>query len=115
MPPPDDLSCLWDIRYAARLVEEAMAQIDSGARSDDWVIRSAIERQLSIIGEAVKRLSAAYREEHPEVPWRLWAGLRDVIVHQYDAIDDAAIDLVAHADIAVLLTHLDDVLPDGAP
>jgi uncharacterized protein with HEPN domain len=48
---------------------------------------SAILYQISIIGEATKRLSPTFREAHPEIPWREIAGMRNVIVHEYDQLD----------------------------
>ena len=42
---------------------------------------SAILYQITIIGEATKRLSQEVRQQHPEIPWREMAGMRDVIVH----------------------------------
>jgi uncharacterized protein with HEPN domain len=43
----------------------------------------ATVRQLVIIGEATKRLSAGMRHEQAHVPWRRIAGLRDVLIHDY--------------------------------
>lgn len=37
-----------------------------------------------VAGEGVKRLSPEVREAHPEIPWKRVAGLRDIIIHQYD-------------------------------
>ena len=48
---------------------------------------SAILYQISIIGEATKRLSPTFRDAHPEIPWREIAGMRNVIVHEYDQLD----------------------------
>lgn len=38
-------------------------------------------------GEAVKRLSSEFRQGHGEMPWRMMAGMRDKLIHQYDAVD----------------------------
>ncbi len=43
--------------------------------------------RLQIIGEAARHLSQSFREEHPEVPWRLIVGMRDHLVHGYFSID----------------------------
>ena len=112
MPPPDDQEALWDMRDAARMVAQAMADIESGVRSrDDWVLEAAIERKLEIIGEAVKRLTPAFREAHPEVDWRGWTGLRDVIAHRYDELDEERIGFAAATDVPELLKALEDLLP----
>ncbi len=49
--------------------------------------QDAVIRNIEIIGEAVKRLSAATREAHPEVPWSKIAGTRDRIIHGYFNVD----------------------------
>jgi hypothetical protein len=43
------------------------------------------------MGEAAKRLSAEFRDSHPEIPWRDIAGMRDVLIHVYDNVDLARI------------------------
>jgi uncharacterized protein with HEPN domain len=45
--------------------------------------QDAVVRNLEIIGEAVKNLSADLRARHPEVPWTRIAGMRDVLIHDY--------------------------------
>jgi uncharacterized protein with HEPN domain len=53
----------------------------------DEMIQDGVLRNLEVIGEAVKRVDYAYRDTHPEIPWRTIAGLRDVLIHQYEAVD----------------------------
>lgn len=36
---------------------------------------SAILYQITIIGEATKRLSQPFRQQHPEIPWREMTGM----------------------------------------
>ena len=55
-----------------------------GSDKNDLIVNdekvSAILYQITIIGEATKRLSMQFRQQHPEIPWRNLAGMRDVIV-----------------------------------
>jgi len=54
-------------------------------RLDPDLSRS-IPRSLEIIGEAVKNLSPAFRDAHPDVPWNAIAGMRDKLIHGYFGI-----------------------------
>lgn len=58
---------------------------------EDLMMRSAIERQFEVMGEAAARVSEAFREEHPQVPWRSLVGFRNVLIHGYDAVDPTVV------------------------
>nr|WP_246941806.1 HepT-like ribonuclease domain-containing protein [Bacillus pinisoli] len=40
------------------------------------LIQDAVIRNLEIIGEATKRISREFKDQHPNVPWREMAGRR---------------------------------------
>ena len=44
-------------------------------------------RQLEIIGEATKHLSAQLHDASREIPWRRIAGMRDVLIRNYFGVD----------------------------
>ncbi len=48
---------------------------------------SAVQHQILIIGEATKRLSSHFRNQHTHIPWKAMAGMRDVLIHSYDNAD----------------------------
>ena len=48
-------------------------------------------RSFEIIGEACKNIPDAFRNKNPQIDWRGFAGLRDIIIHQYFGIDYTAI------------------------
>lgn len=51
--------------------------------SNDDVFRSAVMRELGVIGEAANALSDEFKSQHPEIPWRSVVDLRNVLTHHY--------------------------------
>lgn len=49
--------------------------------------RSAVERQVFVIGEAAARLPEDWKNRLPNVPWRKIVGLRNLLAHGYWVID----------------------------
>jgi len=80
-----------DILYAIESIEEFMTDISSFADySNDKKTRSAVERQLGIIGEAANK----FDKLNPNEPLGNIAqiiGLRNRIIHAYDSVNDAVI------------------------
>lgn len=109
---PRDPATLIDILNAARRIEEATASLEWERFEREWLVQSAIIRQLEIVGEATKRLSPEFREAHPEVPWKRMAGLRDVLIHGYDTVDLEMVWLVAREAIPGLIHQLSELMDD---
>ncbi len=82
-----DLNSVIDILIAARLIRQFIEGIDKEIFESDLMRQSAVIRQLEIIGEATKRLSQDFRAVYPQIPWRQMAGMRDILIHNYDDIE----------------------------
>ncbi len=62
----------------------------------DKKTQDAVVRNLEIIGEAVKHLSASLTTANPPIPWKQIAGMRDKLIHEYFGVDlDLVWDVVA--------------------
>lgn len=77
-----DEATLLDLERAARLIIEFTHGMDAEEFLDDIKTQSAVLHQLLVLGEAVKRLSPAFRAWYPSIPWALIAGMRDNLIHE---------------------------------
>lgn len=102
----DDPTRLQHIRECVAKILRWTSSGETEFRSNE-MMREAVVRELEIIGEATKGLSTRIRAAHPEIPWKDMAGLRDVLVHDYDVIDIEELWKVVHADIPKLRKALD--------
>jgi uncharacterized protein with HEPN domain len=107
----DARKLLWDAQQAA----ERIARFTAGKRFADYetdeFLRSAVERQFEIIGEALNRLvriDGAVADQIPELP-RIVA-FRNVLIHGYAAVDNRLVWGVIETSLAPLRTVLDRLL-----
>lgn len=108
---PRDNESLIDIERAARRVIRYAADCDRASLQINDEKVSAILYQITIIGEAAKRLSQDFRQQYPEIPWREITGMRDVIVHDYDQVDLDIVWDVIQNKLPELLISLQSLLP----
>ena len=101
-----DLRTLAIIRGATRaLIDHGVGHTRDSFASDRKT-RSAILFEIVLLGEGTKRLSAEFRERHPEVPWSPIARMRDRLVHSFDSIDFDIVWDVVSVQAPKLLTTL---------
>ena len=107
-----DEAVLLDLVRAARLVLEFKQGIDKATFLEDLKTQSSVLHQLMVMGEAAKRLSDDFRDQHPEIPWRLIAGMHDNLIHGYDIVDLEEVWKTVDRDVPQLLAWLEPRLPE---
>ena len=75
------------------------------------LLRSAVERQLEILGEAARRMSENFQQEHSAIDWRNTIGLRNIIAHQYEKVQHDIIWEIVTSVLPDLLKQLEPLLP----
>ncbi|MGD0608604.1 MAG: HepT-like ribonuclease domain-containing protein [Streptosporangiaceae bacterium] len=101
--PRREFLYLADIIDSARTVARWL--VERGEQwDDDEILRNAVLRQLSVVGEAAACLSDDVRGRLPDIPWREIRGFRNIAVHAYFSLDWDVVHEVATVN-----------LPDMAP
>ena len=87
----DDRVALYDmIRFGRRImitVDLYKEQIDI----DDSDASLILQRLIHIFGEAANRVTVAFREQNPQIPWQKIISMRNYLAHGYD---DVAHDII---------------------
>ncbi len=106
-----DAAYLWDMLEAARMIVRMTTGVSQDGYRTDEKLRLAVERGVSLIGEAARRVSESFRKEHPEVPWRKIIAQRNVVIHEYGEIDHERLWIVAIQEIPLLIEQLAPLIP----
>jgi uncharacterized protein with HEPN domain len=118
-PEERDPAHLWDMLEAARAVvdftESLTLEEFLAAGRDRQITRLAVERELEILGEAARRVSSRFRDEHAEIPWKETVGLRNVISHEYDKVNYTAIYRIVRERVPELIQFLEPLVPPPTP
>jgi uncharacterized protein with HEPN domain len=106
-----DSASLLDIINAAKRVLLFTKELDKSALANNEEKQSAILYQIIVIGEATKRLSLEFRAQHPTIPWKDIAGMRDILAHQYDRVNLNTLWDAIQTDIPELLSMIEPLFP----
>lgn len=112
LPPERDAAYLWDMLEAAHNVRDFVAAKTFDDYNDDSVLRSAVERQIEILGEAANRVSSDFQTKHSEIPWRRIIGQRNVLAHEYRDIAAKLLWAVATEHTVELIDMLEPLIPE---
>ena len=87
-------------------VLDAIARIrrfTSGMDQDSFVsnpaVADAVAYNIMIVGEATRCISDAFKEAHPDVPWKQIRAMRNILVHDYVRTDVDQLWLVVENDL----------------
>ena len=111
MKRPDARTFLFDIQQACRVI----GQFTSGMTFSDYVAdlktRSAVERQLEIIGEALSQLLENFpekEEQFPEAPRII--SFRNRLIHGYASVSNEVVWGVLERNLTALTVKVDEIL-----
>ncbi len=85
--PRDSRLYLEDMQQALERITRYLQRQTFDTFEQNELLVDGIVRNLELLGEAAKHVPQDIRSNHPSVPWTKIAGLRDILTHQYFAVD----------------------------
>jgi uncharacterized protein with HEPN domain len=110
---PEAKKFLYDIQQATERVTEFCSGKDFATYANDPMLRSAVERQFEVIGEALRQLSA----KDPATANRITGfhqviSFRNILIHGYAQIDDSIVWDIVGTKLPLLAREVRSLLED---
>jgi uncharacterized protein with HEPN domain len=102
---------LFDALTAARRALTFVEGFDEAGYADNVLVRSAVERQLEVLGEACRRAldeAPSLRERIPDSA--LAVALRNRIIHDYDRLENAIVFDTVRRDLPLMIVAIESEL-----
>jgi uncharacterized protein with HEPN domain len=101
------------LRHMLDHAREAVALAEGKVRQDlddDRLLELALVRLLEIVGEAASRVPKEECVRYPEIPWPEIVGLRNRLIHGYDAVDLDILWQIIVNDLPPLVIALETIV-----
>jgi len=106
-----DDAFLLDILESARAAVKYVKGKTLDDFHEDMLCQDAVTRRLEIIGEAVSRISSETKQQYRHLPWQAMRSTRNVVIHEYDAIEFDVIWDILKNDLPPLIAELEKIVP----
>jgi len=114
----DDRAHVLDMLAAACAIRRFVSGRSQDEFLRDDILQSAVLHKFTILGAACRRVSVAFRAEHPSVDWLGITNFRNQIVHEYDDVNLDTVWKILETDLPVAIAALEPLAPedpDGPP
>ncbi len=97
-----------DVPDCMRRLAEHIRRIDEGRGTDkdlflaNHTIHDYVVFQLVQIGELARKLPEGFRREQAAIPWQEMIAFRNVLVHNYEALDLDVVWNIVESDLPAL-------------
>jgi uncharacterized protein with HEPN domain len=109
--PRDVRAYLLDIVESCDAIQAAITRLDLDSYRSNRLVRSSVEREFIIIGEAAHVLSRLAPEVFAQLTHaRLIVDFRNQLTHEYPSINDAIVWATASSDVPVLRSECQRLL-----
>jgi len=102
MTEKEDFVFIKYILESIEAIEEFSKDLILEELSRNRLKKSAIIREIEVIGEAAKNISNDFTKKYPEIPWKNIIGTRDIMAHKYFGVNIEVVWKIITQDIPQL-------------
>lgn len=106
----DILECI--VEFCKR-IEEKTASVTKKAFDKDQDLNDIVCFNVMQIGELANKLSKAFKEKYNQQPWSDIVGMRNIIVHGYNSVDEKEVWKCASTEIKPLREYCEYILQEN--
>lgn len=102
------------------LLQKIISELDIGIELlgdvtlDNFLGNELLKRALGMttinVGELIKNVTGDLRREHPEIPWKAIAGMRDITAHKYQTLRMEDVYNTIQQEFPTLKSQLENIL-----
>jgi uncharacterized protein with HEPN domain len=100
MPKRDYIFYIDDIIEAIGKIEKYIKELTFDEFDRDSKVVDAVIRNFEIIGEASKNMPTEVKKRYSDIPWKIMAGMRNKLIHEYFGINKKVLWKTIKEDLA---------------
>ncbi|REA60433.1 hypothetical protein DSL64_15090 [Dyadobacter luteus] len=105
----DDLVYVQDVIDSIEIIIGYTKEQSESDFESNIMLQDAVYRRLEIIGEAATKISETFKDQHPEIEWKLMKLMRNKLIHEYFGISSTTVYATITEDIPTLLFKLKSI------
>lgn len=108
----DDKALMLDMLIAAQKIQRFVSGLSEDDFKSNEMAQSATIREFQVIGEAARMISDETKNQHSAIAWKMIAGMRNRLIHEYFAIRLNLVWQAIQDDLTPLINELEKILQD---
>jgi len=108
----NDAVYLHHILDATNRIQEYLSGVSYDQFLQNSLLQDGVVRQFGIIGEAARNVSNAFRDVHPEGPWRRMGNIRNRSIHAYFNVDLPTVWDTTRSNLPPLRQQIEHILAE---
>ncbi|MFH1069150.1 MAG: HepT-like ribonuclease domain-containing protein [Candidatus Glassbacteria bacterium] len=109
-PHERDLVKCEDMRIHTERARQFLGSYSLAEFRNDALVQDAVIRCIEVVGEAARLVSVETRNCAPSSPWSLVIGMRNVLAHDYGAVDLDRVYTVVTEHLPAMIKHIRDLI-----